>query len=70
MEEAGWWMMWRCDDSKPYWSRVEIPTRMQIFFFANFCTNSCKRIHAISIQIVYYEFVHGVMFVPIRKFVM
>ena len=40
------------------------------FFSANFCTNSCKRIHTIVIQIVYYEFVHGMMFVPIRTFFM
>jgi hypothetical protein len=25
-------MAWRCDDCKPFWSGVEIPTRMQIFF--------------------------------------
>jgi len=34
--------------------------------FANFCTNSNKRIHTIVIQIVWYEFVHGVVFVPIH----
>jgi hypothetical protein len=55
------------DNCKPYWSRVEIPTWMH-FFFTNFCTNSYKRIHTIVIQIVQYEFVHGVVFVPIHTF--
>ena len=32
LEEVGWWTAWRCDDCKPFWSWVEIPTRMQIFF--------------------------------------
>ena len=35
-EGAGWWMA-ECDDFKRgYWSRVEIPTRMQIFFLLIF----------------------------------
>ena len=54
-------------DCKPYWSRVEIPTWF-LFFFANFCTNSYKRIYTIVIQIVQYEFVHDVVFVPIHTF--
>ena len=58
----GWWMAWRWDDCKPFWSRVEIPTRMQIFFSLIFV-----RIHTkIVIQIVYYEIVQGVVFVPIH----
>jgi hypothetical protein len=32
MEAVARWMAWRCDDCKQFWSRVEIPTRMQIFF--------------------------------------
>jgi hypothetical protein len=32
MEEVGWWMAERDDFKRRYWSRVEIPTRMQIFF--------------------------------------
>ena len=32
MEAVGWWIVKRCDDYKPFWSRVEIPTWMQIFF--------------------------------------
>jgi hypothetical protein len=32
MEAVGWWMACRCDDCKPFWSWVEIPTRKQIFF--------------------------------------
>ena len=54
MDAAGWWMACRCDDCKPYWSWVEIPTWF-LFFFANFCTNSYIRIHIIRtffIQIV------------------
>ena len=43
---AGWWMAESDDFKRGYWSRVEIPTRMQIFFFANFC-----------IQIDQYEFI-------------
>ena len=49
-------------------SRVEIPTRMQIFFsLINFCTNSYKRIHTIVIQLcstnsytvwILYQFIH------------
>jgi len=35
-------------------------------FFTNFCTNSYKRIHTMDIQIVWYKFVHGVVFVPIH----
>jgi hypothetical protein len=55
------------DNCKPYWSRVEIPTWMH-FFLTNFCTNSYKRIHTIVIQIVQYEFIRGVVFVPIHTF--
>ena len=47
MEEVGWWMACRCDDYKPYWSRVEIPTFF-FFFFANFYTNSFIRIRIIQ----------------------
>jgi len=58
------WMACRCNNCKPYWSRVEIPTRMQIFFSLIFV-----RIHTkIVIQTVYYEFVHCVVFVPIHTF--
>jgi hypothetical protein len=31
-ERAGWWMAERDDFKRGYWSRVEIPTRMQFFF--------------------------------------
>jgi hypothetical protein len=61
-EGAGWWIA-ECDDFKRgYWSRVEIPTRMQIFFSLIFVyklistnsynyTNCIVQIHTI-IQIV------------------
>ncbi len=32
MEEVGWWMAERDDFKRRYWSRVEIPTRMQFVF--------------------------------------
>jgi hypothetical protein len=35
-EGAGWWMAERDDFKRGYWSRVEIPTRMQIFFLLIF----------------------------------
>ena len=35
-EGAGWWMAEREDFKRGYWSRVEIPTRMQIFFLLIF----------------------------------
>ena len=35
-------------------------------FFTIFCTTSFKQIHTIVIQIVYYEFVHNVVVVPIH----
>ncbi len=60
----GWWMAWHWDDCKPIWSRVEIPTRMQIFFSLIFVQIHTK----IVIQIVYYEIVQGVVFVPIHTF--
>ena len=37
--------------------------------FLNFGTNSYKLIHTINLQIVQYEFVHGVVFVPIHTIV-
>ena len=58
MEVEGWWLLQRCNDCKPFWSRVEIPTQKQIFFSLIFV-----RIHTkIVIQIVYCEFVHGVCY--------
>jgi hypothetical protein len=62
MEGAGWWMAERDDFKRGYWSRVEIPTRMQIFFLLIFVykltstnsynyTNCIVLIHTI-IQIV------------------
>ncbi len=36
MEAAGWWWCARCDDCKPYWSRVEIPTGCKSFFLLIF----------------------------------
>ena len=35
-EGAGWWMAERDDFKRGYWSRAEIPTRMQIFFLLIF----------------------------------
>ena len=39
MKEVGWWTQWtaeRDDFKRRYWSRVEIPTQMQIFFLLIF----------------------------------
>jgi hypothetical protein len=61
-EGAGWWMAERDDFKRGYWSRLEIPTQMQIFFSLIFVyklttmnsynyTNCIVQIHTI-IQIV------------------
>ncbi len=63
--EAGWWMV----DTATIASAILVPGlnhNLDTIFFTNFCTNSYKRIHTIVIQIVYYEFVHDVVFVPIH----
>jgi len=59
MEEVGWWMSWRYDDCKPFWSRVEIPTRMQIFFSLIFVYN-CFANCIVRIR--------SLVFVPIHTF--
>ncbi len=51
MEEVGWWTAERDDFKRGYWSRVEIPTRMQIFFLLIFVYKLTSTIHTI-IQIV------------------
>ena len=55
MKEVGWWMAERDDFKCGYWSRVEIPSRMQFFFF--------------NVKIDVYEFVYVAKFFHHRSFV-
>ncbi len=71
-------MAWRCDDCKPFWSWVEIPTRTQIFFSLIFV-----RIHTNEfIQLLYelystnsykvwflYQFIHFFILIVQYEFI-
>ncbi len=59
MEEVGWWMAERDDFKRRYWSGVEIPTRMQIFFSLIFVykltsTNSYNTNYIVQIHTIFY----------------